>query len=107
MAGPPSVSSSSITGFSLKRSGFRAAGLGSNRGSPASDLVLIAQVAPRLWPEAGAQLVNPRHPGRDVQLDHLLIRELVEMLHERAEAVPVRRHQHARMGEEVGHDGVE
>ena len=41
------------------------------------------------------ELVDERDAGRDVELDDLVVADVVEILHQRAQAVAVRRDQHA------------
>src|SRR5690606_36095442 len=56
----------------------------------------VAQVVARSnRPERVVELVHERNPGRDVQLDDVLVTDPVEVLHERTQAVAVRRDEHA------------
>ena len=56
--------------------------------------------------ESVVDLVDDRHPGRDLQLGDVGIRYAVEVLDQGAEAVAVGRHHHRSAGDEVGADGV-
>ena len=49
--------------------------------------LLIAEVVALDRPKIGVELVNQRNAGRDVQLQDLLLGEVLEILHKRAEAV--------------------
>src|SRR6266516_3082937 len=71
------------------------------RGAP-FDLGGVAEVAPRTRTEAGVELVNARHAGRDVELHDLVVPQPVEVLDQRPQAVAVRRYEHAGMEQQVG-----
>src|SRR5260370_4615685 len=92
--------------ISLAALGFRPGSLVAHGRGTALDLFRIAEVPARLWLETAVELVDPRHPRRDVQVDHLPIGETVEVLDERAQAVAVGGDEDARLAQQVGHDGV-
>ena len=58
----------------------------------------IAQIAASERLQIVVQLVDQRNPGRDVQLDDVLVGDVVEILDQRAQRVAVRRDQHPLAG---------
>src|SRR2546430_17463564 len=80
--------------------------LGFHLGRAPLDLRGVAKVTPRADAEISAQVVDAGNAGGDVQVHDLLLAEPVEVLHQRAQAVAMRRYEHASVGEQVGNDRV-
>ena len=57
-------------------------------------------------PHVRVEPVDQRDAGRDVEPHHGLLRHAVEVLHQRAQRVAVRRHADGLARAQVGHDGV-
>src|SRR6185369_9447560 len=53
---------------------------------------------------AAVDVVDERHAGSDVELEHLVARELVELHHDRAQAVAVGGDEHVPAGGDLGKD---
>src|SRR5450830_120338 len=66
----------------------------------------IAEVHARDTVKRGVERVDERDPRRDVESGDVAVGDGIEMLHDRAQAVAVRRHEHLLSGREARHDGV-
>src|SRR5438309_7394348 len=78
--------SSDVCSSDLFRPGLRLDG-----SSTALDLRRVTEIAPRLNAEVGPELVHPRHARWDVEVDHLLLGQPVEVLDQRPQAVADRK----------------
>ena len=57
---------------------------------PRADCVRIPEINLVQWPQVVVELIDERDTRRNIQLDDLSVRQIVQILHQRAEAVSVR-----------------
>ena len=67
---------------------------------------LVAEVVAALWNQVAIELVHEWDPCRNVETGDVLLRHVVEMHHERTQAVAVGGYQHATTRPYVRHHGV-